>query len=390
MGSYSGTGNRKGRPHARLSYTTAPLFDSTKLIGAMRELFESKCNCATPVNAQTPPTLPTSSFTPKLSNPSGRHTLTAAKKEGGEETQNLMEVLMQSRFTPLFLFIACFSLIGVAGGGEGGGDAKPVKKIVRAPDGLNIVCEVCGKGDIALVFLHGWCGDRAYWKHQVDAFAADCRIVAVDQAGHGESGKDRKVWSVSGLAEDVEAVVKDLGLQRVILVGHSMGGPVALLAARRMPGTVVAVVGVDTLQNAEFKMPEESATKFLKAFETDFKGTMHGGLSGLLNERADPDLKQWLVTRAEAQDQRMALGLMRDMSALDTKAILKDVKVPVRCINSGGGYAFFTPTAVAVNKKYADYDALLIQNVGHYPMLEKPTEFNAKLREVLKDIADKK
>jgi pimeloyl-ACP methyl ester carboxylesterase len=301
-----------------------------------------------------------------------------------------MEALMQSRFAPLFLFIACFSLVGVAGGREGGEDAKAVRKVVRAADGVNIVCEVRGKGDTALVFLHGWCGDRAYWKHQVEPFAADYRVVTIDQAGHGESGKDRKVWSASGLADDVEAVVKDLGLARVILVGHSMGGPVALLAAKRMPGTVVAVVGVDTLQNAEFKMPEESAKKFQNAFETDFKGTMRGGLSGLLYQGDDPDLKQWLVTRAEAQDPKMALGLMRDMSALDTKAIFKDVKVPVRCINSGGGYAFFTPTAVAVNKKYADYDAVLIQNVGHYPMLEKPTEFNAKLREVLKDIADKK
>jgi pimeloyl-ACP methyl ester carboxylesterase len=299
---------------------------------------------------------------------------------------------MQSRFTALFFFIACFSPILMARDAEGerGGNAEAVKKIVRAADGLNLVCEVRGKGNTALVFLHGWCGDRAYWKHQVDAFAPDYRTVALDQAGHGESGKDRKVWSVSGLAGDVEAVVKELGLKRVILVGHSMGGPVALLAAKRLPGIVVGVVGVDTLQNAEFKMPEESAKGFQKAFETDFKGTMRGGLSGLLNEKVDPDLKQWLVTRAEAQDQKMALGLMRDMTALDTRALLKDVKVPVRCINSGGGYAFFAPTAVAINRKYADYDAILIQNVGHYPMLEKPAEFNPKLREVLKDIAGKK
>src|SRR5262245_45079157 len=135
--------------------------------------------------------------------------------------------------------------------------AKAIKKTVRADDGLNVVCEVRGKGDTALVFLHGWCGDRAYWKHQLDEFAADYRVVALDQAGHGESGKDRKSWTASGLAGDVEAVVKALGLKRVILVGHSMGGPVSLLAARRMPGTVVAVIGVDTLQNAEASFPEE-------------------------------------------------------------------------------------------------------------------------------------
>src|SRR5262249_17784841 len=98
------------------------------------------------------------------------------------------------------------------------GDAKPVKATARPPARLNIVYEVRGKGDTALVFLHGWCSDRASWKHQVDAFAGDYRVVAIDLGGHGESGKDRKQWSVTGLAGDVEAVVKELGLKRVVLV----------------------------------------------------------------------------------------------------------------------------------------------------------------------------
>ena len=73
----------------------------------------------------------------------------------------------------------------------------------RADDGLKIVGEVRGQGNTALIFLHGWCGDREYWKHQIRAFAADYRVVAIDQAGHGESGKDRKAWTADGLAGDV-------------------------------------------------------------------------------------------------------------------------------------------------------------------------------------------
>src|SRR5437763_1233525 len=113
-----------------------------------------------------------------------------------------------------------------------GDDARPTKATIKADDGLSLVYEVRGKGDTALVFLHGWCGDRVWWKHQVDAFAGDYRVVAVDQAGHGESGKDRQKWEVAGLAADVETIVKKLGLKRVILVGHSMGGPVSLAAAK--------------------------------------------------------------------------------------------------------------------------------------------------------------
>jgi pimeloyl-ACP methyl ester carboxylesterase len=294
---------------------------------------------------------------------------------------------MNARLIGIASSIACLFLASAVLGGEPAD--KPVKKTVRADDGLEIVCEVRGQGDTALVFLHGWCGDREYWKNQADAFAADYRIVTLDQAGHGESGKDRKEWTAASLAADVEAVVKALGLKRVILVGHSMGGPVSLMAAKRMPGTIVAVIGADTLQNAEFEFPEDVRKQFMEAFEKDFKGTMRAGLNGMLNEKSDAELKKWILTRAEAQDQKMATGLMRDMSGLDQKKLLKEAKVPVRCINSAGGYMFFTPTAVDINKKYADYNAVTIADVGHYPMLEKPAEFNQKLKDVLKEFAKK-
>jgi pimeloyl-ACP methyl ester carboxylesterase len=293
---------------------------------------------------------------------------------------------MKTRLLGLWLVMACFWLF-FASVGEGG--SKATRKTVRADDGVNIICEVRGKGDTALIFLHGWCGDREYWKNQADAFAGNYRVVALDQAGHGESGKDRNSWTASGLAADVEAVAKALDLKRVILVGHSMGGPVALMAAKRMPGKVVAVIGVDTLQNAEMKRREDDTMKFLEAFEKDFKGTIRGGLGGLLHEKTDPELTKWLVQRAEAQDQKMALGLMRDLTGLDTKALLKEAGVPVRCINSSGGFKFFTKTEIDINKKYADYNAVMIDEVGHYPMLEKPAEFNQKLREVLKEFAAK-
>ena len=82
-------------------------------------------------------------------------------------------------------------------------------------------------------------------------------------------------------------------------------------------------------------------------------------------------------TKAEGQYPKMALALMRDLFGLDTSKLLKEAKVQVRCINSAGGYKFFTPTAVETNKKYADFGAVTIDDVGHHPMLEKPDEFDA-------------
>ena len=295
---------------------------------------------------------------------------------------------MNPRFTTLAASVACLFVAAAAVGAEP--DAKPVKKTFQADDKLNIVGEVRGKGDTALVFLHGWGGDREYWKNQVEALAGEYRVVAIDQAGFGESGRNRKVWTADALAGDVAAVVKELGLKRVILVGHSMGGPVALLAAKRMPGTVVAVVGVDTLQNAESKLPEDVRKSLLDGMEKDFKGTIRVMFDGILPEKVDAEVKKFLVAKAEGADPKAAAAVIRDVFGLDTGKLLKEAKVPVRCVNSAGGFQFFTPTAVETNKKYANFAVVTIDDVGHYPMLEKPDEFNRKLKDVLKEFAAKK
>jgi pimeloyl-ACP methyl ester carboxylesterase len=67
--------------------------------------------------------------------------------------------------------------------------------------------------------------------------------------------------------------------------------------------------------------------------------------------------------------------------------MLKEARVPVRCINSAGRNP---PTVVATNKKYGDFGVVFIDEVGHYPMLERPAEFNQKLRDVLKEFTARK
>jgi pimeloyl-ACP methyl ester carboxylesterase len=295
---------------------------------------------------------------------------------------------MNTRLTGILL--GCGFLCFPAPTQADGQDDKPIKKTIRATDELSIVCELQGRGDTALLFLHGWCGDREHWKHQLPAFATDYHVVTIDLAGHGESGKDRKGWSIEGLADDVQTVVQTLALKRVILVGHSMGGPVALSAAKRMPRTVIAVVGIDTLHDAEFRRDEVATKKFPEPLEKDFKGTVRLGFAGAFHEKTDAEVRKWVVSRIEAQDPTMAIALMRDHSLLERKKLFQEAKVPVRCINSAVGFPYYKPTAVKINKQYADFEAVTLEEVGHYPMLEKPTKFNEKLREVIREFSGKK
>ncbi|HLE84722.1 MAG TPA: alpha/beta hydrolase [Thermoanaerobaculia bacterium] len=261
---------------------------------------------------------------------------------------------------------------------------------VAAPDGVPIVYEVRGEaeaGEPALVFVHCWGCDRTYWREQLDVFAADYRVVAMDLAGHGESGVERETWSVPGLAGDVEAVVDALGLERMILIGHSMGGPVALEAARRMPGRVAGIVAVDTLHNADYEFPPEVVAQLVGAFEADFAGTVEGFIRGMYVEGADPAVVDWTVKKAQATNQEAAIALMRDFGSLDFPAAFAAAKVPIRAINAAPTGPMQPVTEVEINRKYADFDAVLIEGVGHFLQLERPAEFNDHLRAAVAGLA---
>src|SRR5258708_39441258 len=90
-----------------------------------------------------------------------------------------------------------------------------------------------------------------------------------------------------------------------------MGGPVALLAVKRMPGTVVAVGGDDSLHNAESQLREEERTKFLADFNKDFKGTMRVVVSGMAHEKTDAELREWLGAPGQGPGPQLG-ALLRD------------------------------------------------------------------------------
>jgi pimeloyl-ACP methyl ester carboxylesterase len=259
----------------------------------------------------------------------------------------------------------------------------PTVDTVSAADGLPIVYDVRGSGDVALVFVHCWACDRGYWREQLDAFSPGYQVISLDLAGHGASGKSRVAWSLDGLAGDVAAVVEHLGLERVVLVGHSMGGPVALLAAARLGGRAEGVVCVDALHDVASEMNRTMADQMLRAFQADYAGTVTTMVGMMFPPGGDTALSGWVARSAAATDSSVTLALIRDYPEVDLAAALAAAGVPVRCINAAPRPPWGPVTAVEANRQYGDFDVVLMDSVGHYLMLERPAEFNAKLLDVL-------
>ena len=255
--------------------------------------------------------------------------------------------------------------------------------LVTSSDGLPIHYAVQGKGDTALVFIHCWSCDRHLWDNQVAEFAKTNRVVTIDLPGHGESGIGRKNWSVESFGDDVKAVVTKLDLKRVVLVGSSMGGPIALEAARRMPEHVIAIVPVDTLHNVEEKVPAEQLDAALKQLRADYKGAVTALMNQFFFSATTPAaVKTRVLNDATSRPPETAIAILAAIFAYDPVPALKEVKVPVRAINSDR-----VPTNLEVNRKYApQFDAAIIKGIGHYPMLEEPARFNQLLAEILRSL----
>ncbi len=254
-----------------------------------------------------------------------------------------------------------------------------VEGIATAPDGVSIAFDSRGQGKVSLVFVHCWACDRSFWKEQLDVFSRNFRVVSLDLAGHGASGEDRKQWSIVGLAGDVQAVIEELELERCILIGHSLGGPVSLVAAARMPDRVVGVIGADTIHSVDFEFPREAVENLVHGFQSDFTGMMEAAVAASFPENGNELVLEWVSARAKEANPEAVLAIAGDFPNFDPREALSAVKVPVRCINAKPYSLSSFDTAIEANQNYADFDAVLMGGVGHYLMLEKPEEFNRLL-----------
>ena len=246
--------------------------------------------------------------------------------------------------------------------------------------GPPVLSDVDGLGNPPLVFVHGWSCDRTYWAQQMKHFQSDHLVVAMDLAGHGESGLDRTTWSMEALGKDVVSVIDHLDLKDVILIGHSMGGSVILEAARMMPSRLSALVAIDTFFDVETIMTQDQSDQFLRPFRQDFRATTRRYVKEyMFTPGTDASLKEAIATDMSLAPPDVAIEILARLVMYDTPSALKKVGVPVHCINSDKYL-----TKVDVAREYApSFDVSILPDVGHFLMMERPEDFNELLGQTI-------
>ena len=277
------------------------------------------------------------------------------------------------------MLTVCVAAAAVSCGGGDPMSVKIVRKTCLSADGVEIVYSVAGKGEPALVFVHGGLANRGFWDGQLREFGARYRTIALDLVGHGESGVDRTKWGLPEFGADVKAVVDAEKAKKVIIFGNSLGGPVAVEAALLLPGRALGVVGVDTFQRIAGVVAAEDIRKRGEYFEKDYAGALKSMVGMLFHKDADPAIVADAEKRMSGTSPAAAKAMFFGMAGYDSAVSVARLTVPLRTIN-GDLY----PTDVEANRKIKpDFEAVIMKHMGHYPMLERPDEFNRLVAETI-------
>jgi pimeloyl-ACP methyl ester carboxylesterase len=254
-------------------------------------------------------------------------------------------------------------------------DGSP--QLANSADGVHIEYHVYGRGEPAVVLVHGWSCDANYWNAQLDALKAKYTVVTVDLAGHGASEKNRTDWSLANYGEDVAAVVRQIPNHQVVIVGHSMGAVVALEATRRIGDRVIGIIAVDALKSIGLPpMPPREVEMRIAPFRANFIGqTRKFVTENFFTRDADPVFIQKIAYDMSLEPAEVAVLSMQSLLRMDFASVLPDIHVPVLAINSDR-----VPTDEArIRKSLPDFKADVLENTGHFLMMEAPKRFNPLL-----------
>jgi pimeloyl-ACP methyl ester carboxylesterase len=239
-------------------------------------------------------------------------------------------------------------------------------------NGVKIHYQSYGQGGEAFVLVHGWSSNLEAWGRQIPELAKRGRVIALDLPGHGKSDKPELAYTMDHFAAAIDAVMKDAKVERAVVLGHSMGTPVARQFYRKYPKKTLAIVIVDGALRPFGD----------KAMRDQFVSAIR---SPNYKEAAPPMFKQMSgMASAEEQDRILAsfmntpqYVLVSAMESMNDEALYAADKINVPVLAMLAKSPFWPPDTEQFLKGLApDLEYHMLEGVDHFLHIEKPKEFN--------------
>ena len=231
-----------------------------------------------------------------------------------------------------------------------------------------------GKGSV-IVLLHGYLESLKVWNGIIEELRSSFRIIAPDLPGHGHSTISRDVQTMDSMAEQLKLVLDNLGIEKCFMVGHSMGGYVALAFLERYPEMLK---GISLFHSSPFADTEEKKQERDREIELLSSGKKAQLFSTHMPKVFAPDnvekhLKKIakLKERAQKTPQEYIVAVIAGMKERpDRSNILKDTQLPVQYII--GAKDNFIPMEILDKLELpTKSEVVILENSGHIGMYEE-------------------
>lgn len=259
-----------------------------------------------------------------------------------------------------------------------------------------------GKGEQTVILVHGLASNAGFWRYNIPELSKYFRVIAVDLPGYGKSQKGDYPYSISFYAEQLKNLIKELNLQNVVLVGHSMGGQIGIKFAIKYPSVLSKLVLASPAGFEEFQRGEGDWLRSVMTM-TAVKSTTEEGIRRNLSNNFFnwDDTWEWMVEervrmrKAKDFDEFAytvvkCVNGMLDEPTFDKLNLIKaptlvvygkyDGLIPNPYLNPGSTAEVFENGVKQIdNSKLVEFD-----DTGHMIQIEKAVEFNHAVINFLK------
>ena len=241
-------------------------------------------------------------------------------------------------------------------------------------DGVELAYEEAGGGDPPLLLVHGWATDRRVMRPLYDDMRRSHRVIAVDLRGFGESDAPQQTYTIEGYAGDLAFLIARLGLPPPIVIGHSMGGIVALDLAARYANRISGAILLEAMVIAEPLLGR--LRLILEDVRTEsYRDVVARLMTHLMGPHFDPGVRARLVAFATSCAQHVLVSALEGILAFDSLRAASLVTCPLLYIGTHATYADLARFRAICPQLVTSQ----LAGCGHYFPLEVPDQLGAMI-----------
>ena len=243
---------------------------------------------------------------------------------------------------------------------------------------------VSGHGERVMVFAHGFGCDQNMWRFVAPEFEGDFKVVLFDHVGAGGSDLSaydhRKYSTLSGYAEDVVEIGRELKLKDAVFVGHSVSAMIGVLASLEAPGmfSQLVLVGPSAryIDDGDYVggFSEKQIGELLEFLEDNHMGWSAAMAPSIMGNPDRPELGEELTNSFCRTDPEIAKAFARVTFTSDNRADLPKVTVPTLVLQCKEDIIASTEIGEFVHRQIPGSKMVVLDATGHCPNLSAPKE----------------